>query len=89
MAVDQQRRGAGNRRAFSPDHGLPVSLDEGRDRAAQPPKISEQPLSGLPTVGGVVGERADAGDGQELGQFAEQEIVRAGKGMVWHGRGNY
>ncbi len=41
VAVDQQRRGPGDRRAFGPDHRLPVSLDEGRYRAAQAPKISE------------------------------------------------
>ena len=41
VAVDQECRGAGDRRAFGPDHGLPVSLDKGRYRAAQAPKISE------------------------------------------------
>ena len=72
VAVDQERRAAGDDGPLGPDHRMPVALDQVHHRAAQPGQLGAEPVGGAAGVLGMCGEGAHAGNGEEVGELLQQ-----------------
>jgi len=75
VSIDEHRRGPFDLRRFGPDRGMSAPFQELDLRAAQAPELRHHPIGGLATVGGMIGEGADAGDGKELGELLQPPIA--------------
>ena len=62
---------------------MTVPFEQLHHRAPEPPEIVDQPLGRPAAVRGVVGQGADAGNREELGELAQQAGLLPGRRM-WY-----
>src|SRR2546425_4062360 len=77
MPVDEQRRGSGHLGPHTPHDRMRAAREELHLATAEPSQFTSDPLGGRAAVGVVRRARRHRGDAQEVGELAEQPVVRS------------